>query len=87
MFDRNHGFFGMLIDGTYLYKVTIYSDMRVSIVMGLLKQMAGFMDNPIYRWMITGGTPVLGNPHKNADLQSHSVTAMLIDGSGFTNQR
>ena len=35
----------------------------VSIDMGT--PIAGWfiLENPIYRWMITGGTPILGNPH------------------------
>ena len=30
---------------------------------GSQKWMVYFMENPIYKWMMTGSTPILGNPH------------------------
>ena len=29
----------------------------------LLKWMIYFMENPIFKWMMTGGTPIYGRPH------------------------
>jgi hypothetical protein len=31
--------------------------------MGDPQELVGFMENPIYKWMITWGTPIFGNPH------------------------
>jgi hypothetical protein len=39
--------------------------LEVSIVMGvpLYRWMVDFMENPNLKWMMTGDTPILGNPH------------------------
>ena len=37
--------------------------MGVSISMGAPKSLVYFMEEPDLKWMMTGGTPIDGNPH------------------------
>ena len=39
------------------------NDLEVSMNGGVPKWMVDFMENPKQRWMMTGGSPILGNPH------------------------
>ena len=47
----------------YVYQRVIPVHMEVSINGGTLKWMVPLMENPNQKWMMTGGTPVLGNLH------------------------